>query len=418
MEKNQKKSFIASTLVTLVIVVMLILSGPVSAVTVSISGLSGSITKGDLKTFYINVTIENTDQYVPISNITLNITGATTIQCTFYSNGTTISCDPAISSVSLDSSSSTNVSNYGYGYGYGYEAGYGYHYFGYGYGYGYSGSTTSFSYKITLSTANLPTGSYTATASLNAEGPLKSATFTSSSASFTIVAPSAGAPSAGGVGGGVVTSEPFDNIAVYDRNERNLIANTPVTYSFTKPKLGVYEVVVTGKENEYNIAIRVEALKGTSKLVSYAPPGVVYKNINIWAGTKRIKEALIRFKVKNSWITSNNLAATDIKMVKWDGSKWVQLETTQKAKDDTYTYYEAKTSTLSIFAITGLKGGVMPTATPAGPSVTPAVTTPAPTKTPTATPTKKKWIPGFEATIAIAGITLAVLLSLIRGRRR
>lgn len=53
-----------------------------------------------------------------------------------------------------------------------------------------------------------------------------------------------------------------------------------------------------------------------------------------------------------------------MKMVKWDGSKWVQIETAEKTRDSAYTYYESKTDTFSVFAITGLKGEAVPTATP------------------------------------------------------
>ncbi len=218
--------------------------------------------------------------------------------------------------------------------------------------------------------------------------------------------PPPGVPGAGrGTGGaGVTTSEPFENIEKAERYDKDLIANAPVIYSYKVPELGIYEIAVTGKENENAIALRVELLKGTSKLVTASPPGTVYKNVNIWAGTQRIKEALIRFKVENSWLTSNNLAGSDVKMLKWDGSKWVQLETAETKKDDTYTYLETKTDTFSVFAIAGLKGVAVPTATPAV-EVTPAV----PTGTPAPTPTKK--VPGFETIFALAGLlAIAYLL--------
>ncbi|MCZ7382037.1 MAG: PGF-pre-PGF domain-containing protein [Candidatus Methanoperedens sp.] len=174
-------------------------------------------------------------------------------------------------------------------------------------------------------------------------------------------------------GGGVVTGEPFANIEKFENYDKSLIANTPVTYTFKAPELGIYEIDVTGKESENDIAFRVEALKGTSKLVTAQAPEIVYKNVNVWAGTKRMKEALIRFKVENSWLSSNSLAGSDVKMFHWDGVQWTQLETAQKTKDDTYTYYEAKTVSLSPFAISGLKGGVIvSTATPPQPAVTTA----------------------------------------------
>ncbi len=229
-------------------------------------------------------------------------------------------------------------------------------------------------------------------------------------------AAAAGGDGGGTGGGGIVTSEPYTNIEKSERYDKSLIANTPVTYTFKVPELGVYEIAVTGKENENDVALRVEALKGTSKLVTVQAPGIVYKNVNIWAGTKRIKEALIRFKVENSWIGSNSLATSDVKMVKWDGSKWAQLETMEKTKDSAFTYFEAKTDTFSVFAITGLKGGVIvPTATPAGVvTETPLKPTVTPTA-PTAAPTKK--VPGVEGIVAIVAIALLVA-SLNNDRKR
>ncbi|MBU4221783.1 MAG: PGF-pre-PGF domain-containing protein [Euryarchaeota archaeon] len=218
----------------------------------------------------------------------------------------------------------------------------------------------------------------------------------------------------GGVGGGgVVTSEPYDNIAKYETRSKALIANTPVTYTFTAPEHGIYELMVTGKENENDIAIRVEALKGTSKLVATSAPGTAYKNLNIWAGSKKIKEALVRFKVENTWITSNSFADSDVKMLKWDGTQWTQLETTQKTKDNTYTYFEAKTDTFSSFAISGVKGGVV------APTVTPSVTvTGTPTKTPVVTvtpPVKPSAIPTWVyALIIVVVIAAAVYFFVIR----
>ncbi len=213
-----------------------------------------------------------------------------------------------------------------------------------------------------------------------------------------------------GGGGGVVTAESFDNIAKSESYDKNLVANTPVTYTFKAPELGVYEIAFTGKENENGITLRVEALKGTSKQVTAQPPGTVYKNINILAGTKRMKEALVRFRVENSWLGSNSLAGSDVKMLHWVGSQWTQLETAQTTKDDTYTYYETKTDTFSPFAISGIKGGVLvPTATPAG-----AVTETPVMPTGTATPAPTRKVPGFEFVLTVAILSAAYL----SGRKR
>lgn len=152
-----------------------------------------------------------------------------------------------------------------------------------------------------------------------------------------------------------VTSEPYENILVQERAEKSLIASTPVTYTYKTADLSIYEVEVTGKINEYDVRLLVEVLKDTSRLVEKPADGTIYKNLNIWSGTKRIKESLIRFKVENSWITGNNFESSDIKMVKWDGYEWKELETTQTEKDGSYTFYEAKSDSFSGFAIIGSK---------------------------------------------------------------
>ncbi|MCX9026096.1 MAG: PGF-pre-PGF domain-containing protein [Candidatus Methanoperedens sp.] len=221
-----------------------------------------------------------------------------------------------------------------------------------------------------------------------------------------------GSGSSGGSsgGGGVVTGESFDNIAKSESNDKDLVANTPVTYTFNAPELGVYEIAFTDKENELGITLRVEDLKGTSKQVTAEALGTVYKNVNILAGTSRMKEALIRFRVENSWLGSNSLAGSDVKMLHWDGSQWTQLETAQTTKDDTYTYYEAKTDSLSPFAISGIKGGVIvPTATPV---VTETQAMPTGTGTPSPAPTKK--VPAFEFALTVAILSVAYLF----GRKR
>ncbi|MCX9009586.1 MAG: PGF-pre-PGF domain-containing protein [Candidatus Methanoperedens sp.] len=155
--------------------------------------------------------------------------------------------------------------------------------------------------------------------------------------------------------GSVSTTEPSSNIEKAERHDESLIFNKPVTYLFSASEHGITQVVITGKENENYIAVRVESLKGTSKNVAAPPPGTVYKNLNIIVGTKKIKEALVRFKVENTWLSSNSLAGSDVKLTKWDGSKWIMLETAEKSKDGTFTHFEAKTDSFSSFAIVALK---------------------------------------------------------------
>ncbi len=205
-KRNKNKSLMVSSLVTLSVIAMLIASVPASAVTVSISGLSGSIKQGTSKTFLVTVTMENQDKFVPVSNITLSINGPTTKKWTFDPVCGILQSGDKNLTIKVISPPNTGHFGYGYGYGvdtvgygygydsgygYGYDSGYGYGYnFGYGYGYGYNngqgGGRISFTYQVTLLTTDLAAGSYTATAFLNTGNPAK-ANFASPDTSFTIV---------------------------------------------------------------------------------------------------------------------------------------------------------------------------------------------------------------------------------------
>jgi PGF-pre-PGF domain-containing protein len=170
--------------------------------------------------------------------------------------------------------------------------------------------------------------------------------------------------SGGGGGGGIGTSEPYSNIYKYEIQEHEVFT-TPISFKYTNPEIPVYEVMVTC--NQSNIAsIRIEVLKDTSKLVGMPSPGIVYKNINIWIDYKRIKNALIRFKVENSWISSNGLSSADIKIFRWNNNsrEWIGLSTGVLNKDVKYTYFESHADSLSAsFAISGIKEENVPSRT-------------------------------------------------------
>ncbi|MCZ7380464.1 MAG: PGF-pre-PGF domain-containing protein [Candidatus Methanoperedens sp.] len=252
-----------------------------------------------------------------------------------------------------------------------------------------------------------------------------SGTITITQASSTPAPTSTASTSAGGGGGGggAVSGELFANIAKSESYDKDLVANTPVTYTFKTPELGLYEIALTDKENELGITLKVEGLKSTSNQVTVEAPGTVYKNINILASTKKMKEALIRFRVENSWLGSNSLAGSDVKMLHWDGSQWTPLETAQTTRDDKYTYYEAKTNGFSPFAIVGLKESgtvVQPTTQQTRSEVTAVATnTPAETSQQDTTGIFGLTYPIFVLIIALlTGILIVVSLRILTRKKR
>ncbi len=219
-------------------------------------------------------------------------------------------------------------------------------------------------------------------------------------------ATSTSVPGGGSGGGGMTAQEPNENIEKTERIEKSLISNIPIIYNFTVP--GIYQIVVTGADNENLVSIKVEALKATSKLAAADAPGIIYMNLNVWAGTKRIKKAVIKFRVESSWMQGKSLAGSDMKMFRWNGSKWVQLETRETGKDSTHTSFEATTDALSNLAITGLKGeAAAPTSGAPG---VPGVTATAVKPETTAPPVSAQKAAGFEIVPAIAALWMFYMI--------
>ncbi len=220
--------------------------------------------------------------------------------------------------------------------------------------------------------------------------------------------------SGGGGGGGGTSGENYTNIEVKEKYYLHIFKDKVTSYRFTNRSNPVMFVNITGNISAGEINAAVEVLRNTSTLIKppNPAPGIVYKNVNIWVGTtgfavpKNIKTAVIRFKVLNMWLESNSIEANEIRMVRWDGSKWVTLHTGVMEKDSTNTYYEATTDTFSPFTITGLAHAVVVSETPTKQSETAKAT---------AVPAKNG-IPGFEATIAIS--VIALLAASLRNDRK
>ena len=162
----------------------------------------------------------------------------------------------------------------------------------------------------------------------------------------------------GGGGAGVISPEPIGNIDQYEIMEEYLGANVPASYILTTPGIVISEILITPAKNFGITSIRVELLKDLSGIEGITEPaGTVYKYANIWAGAKELEgeegviDAYIGFRVETSWLVDNNLEENSVKLLRWDGSKWVSLETTPKSRDYNFVYYESKTSGFSPFAI-------------------------------------------------------------------
>jgi len=275
-------------------------------------------------------------------------------------------------------------------------------------------NTTNSTTKIlTLSTTSLPEGTYFVHTvvfnSTNQTVAFNQSTITLSAASTT--PPSSSSSGGGGGGGGGGSAENYSNIVVKEKYELYIFKDKTTPYRFTNASNPIIYVNITGNINAGAITTSVEVLKDTSTLVKTPAPGIAYVNVNIWVGTsgfavpRNIKTAVIGFKVDNSWIKTNGLSSSDVKLVKWDGIQWIQLETRYMGKSDEFTFYEATTNSFSPFAIVAKVPGTIPAETT---QISQPITTP------TAAPTgMEKPTPGAGIYILIAiGIILAVIIAI------
>jgi PGF-pre-PGF domain-containing protein len=216
-----------------------------------------------------------------------------------------------------------------------------------------------------------------------------------------------GSSGGGGGGGGGSSGENYTNIEVSEKYDMQISKDVLTSYRFTSAKNPIMFVNITGNTSLGIITASIEVLKNTSTLVKVSPEGLVYKNANIWVGTsgfatpKNIKEALIKFRVNNAWMSANGVSPRDIVLMKWDGKGWISLKTTVLSKDDTNSYFEGWTNSFSPFAIVAKTSSVETTV------IRTPVETPKVTATATPEPTKKSQ--GFEIVLALVGLVVVVL---------
>ncbi len=173
----------------------------------------------------------------------------------------------------------------------------------------------------------------------------------------------------GGGGGGGSSGENYTNIESKEKYDLHIFKDNVTSYRFVSSDPILF-VNITGNINAGEITALVEVLRKTSSLVKTPAPGIVYKNVNIWIGTsgfavpKNIKEALIKFRVKNSWMAETNIQEHEVFLLNWDGASWNKLETRVAGRDDKYTYFESKADTFPNFAISAIKGTAIATSIP------------------------------------------------------
>jgi len=142
------KSKIFASAITVFVVILLVLSGPVDAFTFSLHVNKQTPKQGEDVEFIVEIDIDS-DELLPVKSIALELTGPKNSFCEFLPNGAILS--------GCDQMEIQKIQAKDYGYGYGYAV---YENISYNFGYGYGYTKGKLKYKITLDTDNYPLGDY------------------------------------------------------------------------------------------------------------------------------------------------------------------------------------------------------------------------------------------------------------------
>ncbi|NYT20133.1 MAG: PGF-pre-PGF domain-containing protein, partial [Methanosarcinales archaeon] len=149
-----------------------------------------------------------------------------------------------------------------------------------------------------------------------------------------------------------------EEFEIVERSTKAVYLGSQVSYQFDEQENPIMYINYESLTNAGNVLAKIEVLKQTSLPIS-SPPGVVYKNMNIWLGrpgyatASNMKDPVIGFRVDRSWLEENRISDSSIMMYRYDQGKWEPLSTNKINEDSSYVTFEAETSVFSTFAIVG-----------------------------------------------------------------
>ncbi len=220
--------------------------------------------------------------------------------------------------------------------------------------------------------------------------------------------PSSGGGGRGGTTGAAPVPVTVSVLKVAKETIAGIKAGVPASVTFSKSDAdatGVEGIALTSKSATSNVQVEISKYGGKPADITSDPGGGnVYQYLGLSLknlASTEVSSATVSFKVKQSWISSNNIDKDTVRLNRYSGGKWGALSTIITHEDGSYMYYDAETSGFSVFAVTG---EIISIAT-ATPTTAPTVTaSAAPETTPTTTPTPE----GIDTTLVV-GITSALV---------
>jgi PGF-pre-PGF domain-containing protein len=177
----------------------------------------------------------------------------------------------------------------------------------------------------------------------------------------------------GSAGGGTTTPSAYIKLA---KGKVNITMSSLTTTGKLIANIARYEDVairgmnITVINNVANIKITITKIAILPSTIPYDISGMVYHYITIEKTNMTdsdIKNVSIGFAVNKTWLTNNNVAASNVTLYRWANDKWNDLGATKTGEDDREIFYNTVSPGLSVFII-GAKGAVVPA--PTGAAIT------------------------------------------------
>lgn len=172
----------------------------------------------------------------------------------------------------------------------------------------------------------------------------------------------------GSEGSGSIASspEPSSNIENKELAQSFITSGNHILFDFARNATPVTAVEFDAKKNAGKVTVIVEILKNRSVLVSGLPEGEVYRHFNIWAGSSgfafqgNIQDPTVDFRVEKNWLSENGIGSTSVSLYRYSDSNWTELSSKITGEDESFFYFEAKTSGFASFVVTGKKQSESP----------------------------------------------------------
>jgi len=196
------------------------------------------------------------------------------------------------------------------------------------------------------------TGDFLANLTINmTNNNLNRTNLTFSTTSFTVYSPPS-PPPPGGPPSGYSTVPPTVTVT---KTWDNILPGASVTVRIENEQFAFTEIMIEVSKESQGVRVEVTKLDQRPGSIEKDPPGKTYQYIQIEHENLEgnVRNVAIIFRVRNEWISENNIDRSGITLNRYSVSGWEGFPATLLKEDYGHAYYGTEVPGLSVFSITG-----------------------------------------------------------------